>query len=101
MNKANMMKADLNKDFYYAKDVDPTLEHLQKRIKKLEEALTPSAETKYHHIGEHMMEVTMFDEDGNDVIEDVIIPWTVIKQIMKSILDYTTRPSKTGEVSDD
>lgn len=58
---------------------------LRARVAKLEEALTPSAETKAAYMGEFSMNIPEFDDDGNEYIRPTNIPWTSIKEIMKAI----------------
>ena len=55
------------------------------RIAKLEEALTPSAATKYAYMGEICFWTSEIDEEGNEHRLRQDVPWTAIKAIMKMI----------------
>ena len=55
------------------------------RERRLEEALTPSAETKAAYIGEFRWAEEREDEDGETYVEFHDVPWTTIKEIMKAI----------------
>lgn len=71
------------------------------RCRALNEALTPSADTKATYIGEVKFAVsTGFDEDGSEIWQDITVPWTTTKTIMAMILGHAamletgrTRPS--------
>jgi hypothetical protein len=52
---------------------------------KYQEALTPSAETKAAYIGEFSVPLPDIDNDGNEVMRSINVPWTTIKQIMAAI----------------
>ncbi len=58
---------------------------LKKRVEELEEALTPSVETKLAYIGEFYVRLHEVDEDGNQNLRVVNIPWITIKEIMSAI----------------
>ena len=58
---------------------------IQQYIEGLEEALTPSAETKAAYMGEFSMEIVEFDENGDGFPRNVHVPWVTIKDIMKVI----------------
>ena len=58
---------------------DAVIEEQRRRIKALEEALTPSAGTKYAFLGEFRQAV------GS---RKVTIEWTTIKEIMQAIRDH-------------
>lgn len=70
---------------------------LRARIEKLEEALTPSAETKAAYIGEFRMTIRRVDEYGDDQSLDVPVSWTAIKEIMKAIRARALLDSKRRE----
>ena len=55
------------------------------RVKALEEALTPSAETKFAYMGEFEFPVLYEDENGDEVTYEEAVPWMTIKEIMKAI----------------
>lgn len=60
----------------------------------LNEALTPSAETKAAYIGEVKFTVsTGFDEDGSEIWQDITVPWTTTKDIMAMILGHAAMSS--------
>lgn len=58
---------------------------LRARVAKLEEALTPSADTKAAYMGEFSFCISEFDEDGEEFARVVDVPWTTIKDIMEAI----------------
>lgn len=50
-------------------------------------ALTPNAETKRAYIGEfHFHAEIGVDENGDDAVARVMVPWTTVKDIMAAIL---------------
>lgn len=51
----------------------------------LEEALTPSGDTKAAYMGEFAFSLTRVDEAGDEYPEKVYVPWTTIKEIMAAI----------------
>lgn len=53
---------------------------------QLVEALTPSAETKAAYIGEFHVRLPDTDEDGNECVREINVPWTTVKAIMVAIL---------------
>jgi hypothetical protein len=55
------------------------------RIAKLEEALTPSGDTKAAYMGEFSFPPTMRDDDGDEFDAKIPVPWTTIKEIMAAI----------------
>lgn len=55
-------------------------------IISLEEALTPSADTKAAYIGEFSFTRAVRDQDGHEDWEPVKVPWTTVKEIMAAIL---------------
>lgn len=54
-------------------------------------ALTPSADTKAAYIGEFQFQFPERDEEGNDVMRNINVPWTTIKEIMRAIDLYAER----------
>ena len=60
---------------------------LEKELAAIKEALTPSGATKCSYHGEFSFESIYFDEEGNELIENIFVPWTTIKEIMKAIRD--------------
>jgi len=81
------------------------------RLNRLIEALTPSAETKAAYIGEFSFSIPDSDEDGEEAMRSITVPWTTVKQIMAAIRkraailadeskeDGKERPSKLLECS--
>jgi hypothetical protein len=55
------------------------------RLKALEEALTPSAETKAAYIGEFQFTVELMHPGLGSAFRSVDVPWTTIKEIMAAI----------------
>ncbi len=55
------------------------------RGERAKEALTPSAETQAAYMGEFLVKYPELDEDGNDRMRVINIPWAVIKKIMAAI----------------
>jgi len=58
------------------------------RVKMLEAALKPSAETKAAYIGEFRVPWPDIDEEGNEYTRQINVPWTTIKEIMAAIRSY-------------
>lgn len=54
-------------------------------LARLRRALTPSAATKAAYWGEFLFQRATVDEDGNETVEQVQVPWTTIKAIMAAI----------------
>lgn len=72
------------------------------RREALEEALTPSADTKAAFIGEFKMQVRVeVDEDGCDVWAAIPIEWTTTKEIMAAIKAYAAALNPQQEGSRD
>ena len=55
------------------------------RAEKLEAALTPSLETKAALMGEFSMQFPGLDENGEEYMRTINVPWTTIKEIMAAI----------------
>lgn len=64
---------------------DLSLAHLRGKIERLQEALTPSGSTKAAYIGEFSFNIELQDEDGEDYMHSVLVPWTTVKEIMGAI----------------
>lgn len=68
-----------------------------RRAERLTEALTPSGETKSAYIGEFTFKrtVPLFegeeDECAADLVEEIGVPWTTVKEIMKAIRERAER----------
>ena len=59
---------------------------LQERIEAYEKALTPSTDTKYRHSGEYEFSVELYDAENEEHYSQIFsVPWTTVKEIMKSI----------------
>ena len=52
---------------------------------RMREALNPSGDTKAAYMGEFSVPLPDTDEDGNEVMRQINVPWTTIKQIMAAI----------------
>lgn len=55
-------------------------------IKRLKNALTPSAETKAAYLGEFSFSLCVREEDGEEIFERITVPWSTVKEIMAAIL---------------
>lgn len=60
---------------------------LEKELEGFREALTPSGATKGAYHGEFSFETIYLDAEGDELIENIFVPWTTIKEIMKAIRD--------------
>lgn len=61
------------------------VERLTRQNAALVDALRPSGETKAAYIGEFSFHIPLNDDEGNEVLHKVTVPWDVTKQIMKAI----------------
>lgn len=66
---------------------DLSLAHLRGKVERLQEALTPSGDTKAAYIGEFSFRVDDRDKDGDECTRNVVVPWTTVKEIMRAIRD--------------
>lgn len=57
------------------------------------EAITPTDETKAEYMNEFRIDFPMFDENGEESIQPVNVPWVTIKEIMVAI---RTRAEKSA-----
>ena len=64
--------------------------------KALDEALTPSGDTKAAYMGEFAFNRTEFDEFGDEHQVKTYVPWTTIKEIMAAIRSRAAYRSTTG-----
>lgn len=64
---------------------DLSLAHLRGKVERLQEALTPSGDTKSAYIGEFSFNIEDRDEDGEECSRNVVVPWTTVKEIMAAI----------------
>lgn len=55
------------------------------RIEALEEALTPSGDTKAAYMGEFSVRLPDIGPDGEEYMRSINVPWTTIKAIMAAI----------------
>jgi hypothetical protein len=76
---------------------DPTSAAPPSREEGLREALTPSAATKAAYLGEFKITLHRTDEAGDEYTEDVMVPWTTIKEIMAAILARALSHANGGE----
>jgi hypothetical protein len=67
--------------------------HANEEIERLEGALTPSAETKAAYMGEFTMRFSEIDDEGEECMRSINVPWPTIKSIMRAIHSYATMPS--------
>ena len=71
--------------------------NLKDENKRLRDAMTPSGDTKATHIGEYSFSFPMAgqDEDGEHVEWDqnINVPWTTVKEIMKAIEKDALEPN--------
>ena len=59
---------------------------LEEANKRFAEALTPSASTKYAYSGEFRIFLPpVNDEDGEEIVQPLFVPWDTIKDIMSAI----------------
>ncbi len=69
-----------------AESAEATVATLTAQVEAMRGALTPSADTKADYIGEFSFPYcTGFDADGNEVVTQISVPWTTIKEIMAAI----------------
>ena len=61
---------------------------LQGQISAYRAALTPSSETKAAYIGEVEFKQDYTDEDGEEHVESILVPWTSMKEFMGLIRGY-------------
>ena len=54
-------------------------------IERLREALEPSGATKYAYSAEFEWTREIMDENGDEATETLVVPWTVVKDIMYAI----------------
>jgi hypothetical protein len=74
---------DLSKKYdKYLRDNLDLVYNLNEKYKKLVKALTPSKDTKFWYSGEFS-----FNIEEDEEIRCVTVPWTTIKEIMKTILE--------------
>ncbi len=60
----------------------------RRRIKALEEALTPNGATKAAYIGEFRQAMNDRSRRDADICGEVAVEWTTIKEIMQAIRDH-------------
>lgn len=71
------------------------LEDMRALIARFTEALTPSGDTKAAYHGEFYFEIEDRDEDGEECLRRICVPWTTVKEIMAAIHG---RAAKSREV---
>lgn len=75
---------------YVPRDLHETTERVLgeawlKKWRRIEEALTPSADAKGEYIGEFKFNIDAVDENGEECTREVTVPWTTTKEIMAAI----------------
>jgi hypothetical protein len=60
-------------------------------LEALEAALTPSEDTKKAYMSEFSVPLPDWDENGDEVMRRINVPWTTIKEIMAAIRAYADR----------
>lgn len=60
-------------------------------IERLREALEPSGETKCAYMSEFSFTREVFDEDGDEVTEELVVPWSTVKDIMAAISELAAQ----------
>lgn len=61
------------------------LQQANREIARLREALEPSGDTKAAYIGEFSFYIPLQDDEGEEVLHKVYVPWDITKEIMKAI----------------
>jgi hypothetical protein len=67
-------------------------ESLEERVKVLEARLTPSLETKAALMGKFSILFPGVDDDGEEHMRQINVPWTTIKEIMAAIRALGAKP---------
>ena len=67
---------------------------LQGQIDAYRAALTPSSETKAAYIGEVKFKQDYTDENGEEHIESILVPWTSMKEFMALVRGYAKAKMK-------
>lgn len=67
------------------------------QIAALTEALTPSGDTKSAYMGEFYVRLPDLDDDGNEVVREINVPWTTIKEIMVAIRTHALTPKDADQ----
>jgi hypothetical protein len=70
-------------------------DRLRIKNEKMRAALIPSAETKAAYIDEFHFDISDTDEDGDEIICQIYVPWTTIKEIMAAIYTRATLATPT------
>lgn len=85
------------------RDVEAERDAALARVEELETVLTPSSETKMRHWGEHEFVYVLpyhdVDNEDPDYSEEITVPWTTVKEIMKSISDHASARTALKEQS--
>jgi predicted HicB family RNase H-like nuclease len=91
------MKGESLCSYHYAywaqkeiKKLNKFSEMAMRRFASLEEALTPSPDTKTEYSGEFKFHIDESSETGEPYSRAVTVPWTTIKDIMKMIRKRAT-----------
>ncbi len=81
-------EGDIGPEGYVTDEVyDEMCAEKDAEIARLRESLAPSAATKAAYMGEFQFGLPDIDEQGNEVMRSVNVPWTTIKKIMAAILE--------------
>jgi hypothetical protein len=72
------------------------LDKAQDDVERLREALTPSQKTKAAYIGEFRVPYSFINENEDEFIAHVDVPWTTIKEIMSAILKHAAIDAARG-----
>ena len=79
--KASILSIDIFRDQLKQESIP----NLKADADRLAEALTPSGYTKAAYSGEFSFTIHDADEDGDECMRTITVPWTTIKQIMAAI----------------
>jgi undecaprenyl pyrophosphate synthase len=84
------------KRFWWRKHL-PAILTLKERVRRLEEALTPSGDTKAAYMGEFKFDTIAWDDEEEcEVRSSIYVPWDTVKEIMKAILARTSLDEISG-----
>lgn len=79
------LQARTDKQAETIRGLSAEIERLQGEVKQLQEALTPSADTKAAYSGEFSFEQTTYGDQGQEYTDDIMVPWSTIKEIIVAI----------------
>lgn len=84
-------------DYVVREELGATLEAQAAEIVRLREALEPSGNTKAAYIGEFSFYIPLQDDEGEEVLHKVYVPWDITKEIMKAISDRAALQETANE----